>query len=101
MRLAPLYDVVWTAVYPTLSRDLAMGIGDAFDPDAVGPTEGGDLAGDLGLRGSAFNGRRAQIVDTVTARAEALRNEARDEGWHDEIIDAIVTTIAERAGNAR
>lgn len=101
VRLAPLYDVVSTAVCPALNRDLAMAIGDAFDPDAVGPTDWGDLASDLGLRAAAFSGRRAQIVDTVIARAEALRNEARDEGWHDEIIDAIVRTIEERADSAR
>jgi serine/threonine-protein kinase HipA len=101
IRLAPLYDVVSTAAYPALNRDLAMAIGDVFDPDAVGPTQWADLASDLGLRAVAYADRRGRMVDTVISRAEALRNEARDEGWHDEIIDAVVTTIAERADNAR
>jgi serine/threonine-protein kinase HipA len=100
VRLAPLYDVVSTSVYPSLNRDLALGIGDVFDPSEVGPTQWDDLASDLGLRGTAFTGRRRQIVDIVRANAEALRDESKEGGWYDEIVDAIVTTIGERAARA-
>lgn len=100
VRLAPLYDVVSTSVYPGLNRDLAMGIGGVFDPEEVGPVEWGDLASDLGLRAGAFAGRRARLVDRVTAEAAALRDEARDRGWHDEVIDAVVAIIGERADRA-
>jgi serine/threonine-protein kinase HipA len=101
IRLAPLYDVVSTAAYPALNQDLAMAIGDVFDPHAVGPTQWVDLAGDLGLRPAAFGARRGRMVDTVIASSEALRDEARDQGWHHEIVDAVVMTIAERAAKAR
>jgi serine/threonine-protein kinase HipA len=100
IRLAPLYDLVSTAVYPALNQDLAMAIGDVFDPDAVGPTQWADLAGDLGLRAAAFGARRGRMVDTVIANSEALRDEAQGEAWHHEIIDAVVMTIAERPGKA-
>jgi serine/threonine-protein kinase HipA len=101
VQLAPLYDVVSTAVYPDLNRELAMGIGDAFDPDTVGLAEWGDLAVDLRLRPGAFTGRRARMVETVVAQAAALRDEARHHGWHDEIVDGIVAVIGERAERTR
>ncbi|WP_196807526.1 hypothetical protein [Candidatus Solirubrobacter pratensis] len=44
MRLAPLYDVISTAAYPELSQNLSLGIGDVFEPDAVGLGEWDDFA---------------------------------------------------------
>jgi serine/threonine-protein kinase HipA len=97
VRLAPLYDLVSTSVYPDLNRDLALGIGDAFSPDDVGLAAWSDLASDLGLRPGAFSNYRARLVDSVVAQAAALRDEARDHGWHDEIIDDVVAIVGERA----
>jgi serine/threonine-protein kinase HipA len=97
VRLAPLYDIVSTEAYPELNRQLALGIGDEFDPDTIGTIQWGDLAFDLGLNVNAFARRRASLVSRVSDAAVALRDESRAEGWHDEIIDTILGVIAGRA----
>jgi serine/threonine-protein kinase HipA len=97
IRLAPLYDVVSTCAYPELNRDLAMGIGGAFDPDEVNLVVWDDFAGDLGLQPGAFVGRRERLAKLAMTHADDLRDEARADGWHHEILDAIVTLIGQRA----
>jgi serine/threonine-protein kinase HipA len=97
VRLAPLYDVVSTAAYPGLNRQLALGIGDEFDPDAIGEIAWGDLAFDFGLNVAAFAGRRALLIVRVMNAAAALRDESHANGWYDEIIDTILGVIAARA----
>lgn len=95
--LAPLYDVVCTAAYPDLSAELALGIGDAFDPAEIGIAEWGDLAVDLGLQPRAFERARLELVRNVQSGARALRDEAMAESWHEPLIDDIVAVIEARA----
>jgi serine/threonine-protein kinase HipA len=101
VRLAPLYDIVSTGAYPDLNSDLALGIGDEFDPDRIGTTQWDGLASDLGLRAASFARRRAALADSVVGHANALRAEAEYEGWHDPVIDRIVSIIRERADLVR
>jgi serine/threonine-protein kinase HipA len=96
VRLAPLYDIVSTEAYPELNSQLALGIGDEFDPDAIGEIAWGDLAHDLGLSVTAFARRRALLVRRVVDAAGALRDESHASGWYDEIIDTILNVIAAR-----
>lgn len=100
VRLAPLYDIVSTAAYPDLNPTLALSIGDAFDPDRVGLAQWSDLATDLGLQAGAFSRRREELVARVLERAAALRDEAREQGWHDGVVDEVVDTIGRRATRA-
>jgi serine/threonine-protein kinase HipA len=101
VRLAPLYDIVSTEAYPELNSQLALGIGDEFDPDSIGEIAWGDLAYDLGLSVTAFARRRALLVGRAIEAAAALREEAHADGWHDEIIDTILSVIARRTEAAR
>jgi serine/threonine-protein kinase HipA len=95
--LAPLYDVVCTAAYSDLSAELALSIGDAFDPAEIGIAEWGDLAVDLGLQPRAFERARLELVRRVQSGARALRDEAMAERWHEPLIDDIVAVIEARA----
>jgi serine/threonine-protein kinase HipA len=97
VRLAPLYDVVSTAVYPELSTELALSIGDELNPDAITSIHWSDLAIDFGLNPGSFERVRRELVERVSAEALALREGARTEGWHHPSIDAIVDVIAARA----
>jgi serine/threonine-protein kinase HipA len=97
VRVAPLYDVVCTAAYPELHRDLALAIGDVFDPDQIGEIEWNDLGTDLGLRATAFRKLRLDFARRVGDTAASLREEALRDAWHDPVIDAIVGVISERA----
>lgn len=96
VRLAPLYDVVSTGVYPDLDRNLALKIGATLDPDAVGVADWSDLAFDLGLSAAAFERERKRLATTVVSSAETLAAQAHADGWHRPVIDQIVALIRAR-----
>lgn len=96
VRLAPLYDIVSTAVYPRLSVELALAIGDELDPDAITSIHGDDLADDLGLSAGAFKRARRGLCDRVKTQARALRDEARAQGWHHPCLESILGVIDAR-----
>lgn len=97
VRLAPLYDLVCTGAYPELSGELSLGIGDELDPAKIGAAEWSDLAYDLRLRPAAFERLRDQLALAVLAEASALAEQAREEGWHHDVIEAILDAIQTRA----
>lgn len=94
--LAPLYDLVCTAAYPDLSTELALSIGDVFDPAAIGIAQWGDLAIELGLQPRAFERSRMDLARRVRSGALALRAQAIAENWHEPIIDEIVAVTEAR-----
>jgi serine/threonine-protein kinase HipA len=96
VRLAPLYDVLSTAVYPDLSPELSLSVGDELNPDAITQIHWFDLAEDFGLRAGAFERVRHQLATRVRTAAPELREEARAEGWHHPCIDAILDVIESR-----
>jgi serine/threonine-protein kinase HipA len=65
VRLAPLYDVVSTIVYPELSTELSLRVGDELHPDAITDVHWQDLAIDFGLNPGGFERRWAQLVDRI------------------------------------
>lgn len=95
-RLAPLYDVVSTAVYPELHRSLAMTIGGIEDPDAVDADAWRRLADDAGLGGQLPRLVR-EFADRVVESARVVRDAARVEGWHRPVLDEIVEAAETRA----
>lgn len=96
-RLAPLYDIVSTAVYPDVTERMAMAIGGADDPDAVDLEAWRRLAGECG-----FGGGMAALVRRRTAAilrfTELERGNAERRGWHRPVIDRIVQVCRRRAG---
>lgn len=97
VRLAPLYDVVSTAAYPELSRELALSVGDELDPDAISSLHWSDLADDFALNASAFERARRELAGRVAAEALRLREQARADGWHHACIESILDVISARA----
>ncbi len=96
VRLAPLYDVVCTAVYPELDTHLALSIGDELDPDSITSIHFADLADDFSLNATAFERARRDLSERVAIQARLLRDEALGEGWHDPCIDRVLDVIASR-----
>jgi serine/threonine-protein kinase HipA len=97
IRLAPLYDIVSTAVYPDVTDRMAMAIGGVEDPSQVDLAAWIRLAEECGFGGG--------IVPLIQRRAAAIlrfaegeREDAEHEGWHRPVIDAIVDLCRERAG---
>jgi serine/threonine-protein kinase HipA len=96
VRLAPLYDVVSTAVYPDLTDKMAMAIGGVADPAKVDMEAWVRLAEECRLgRGIAPIVRRhtAALLRAVVTWREATVQDR----WHGEVIDAIVELCRERA----
>lgn len=97
VRLAPLYDVVSTAAYPWLNRELALSVGDELDPDVISSVHWSDLAEDFELNASAFARSRRQLAQRVAAEAARLRDEAHSQGWHHPCLQSILEVIAARS----
>lgn len=93
-RLAPLYDLVSTAVYEELTRRLAMSIDGAKDLDAVGPAAWQRLAAEIGFAPRFLEQRMAPFVARVR---EAVPELAAGAEHSQEIVREIVAGIWERA----
>lgn len=95
VRLAPLYDLVSTVVYPDLTQRMAMGIGGEEDPREVDLASWERLGVDSGLGGALSKLVRRWSADVLTS-AEACRRRAVEEDWHHPVIDAVVEICRER-----
>ncbi|HEX7246049.1 MAG TPA: type II toxin-antitoxin system HipA family toxin [Solirubrobacterales bacterium] len=89
VRLAPLYDLVSTAVYPELTPRMAMSIGGAEIPEEVDVAAWDRLAKASGLGGQLPALLKRWAADVIVGVQEA-RQTALEEGWHRPVIDRIV-----------
>jgi serine/threonine-protein kinase HipA len=97
LRLAPLYDIVSTSVYPDIDDSLAMAIGDNADP---GSLDGGDLyelAEDCQLSYVELSREWVRFAKATLAAAETVAERARAEGWHRPVVDDVVAIARKRA----
>jgi serine/threonine-protein kinase HipA len=96
VRLAPLYDVVSTAVYPDVTDRMAMAIGGVSDPARVDMEAWARLAEECGLsRGIVPIIRRR--TKWVLRAAVGWREDAMIDGWHRPVIDEIIDLCRARA----
>jgi serine/threonine-protein kinase HipA len=94
--LAPLYDVVSTAVYDGLTPRLAMAIGGEDDPSQVDLRSWERLGAESGL-GGALPGFVRRWSSEVLAATEACLRDAEQEGWSHPVLEAIADVCRERA----
>jgi serine/threonine-protein kinase HipA len=88
-RLAPLYDVVSTVIYPELTARMAMSIGKVEQPAEVDMEAWKGLAAACGLGGQLPALIKRWSADVMVGVQEA-RQVALDEGWHRPVVDRIV-----------
>jgi serine/threonine-protein kinase HipA len=96
IRLAPLYDVVSTTVYPEVTDRMAMAIGGETDPARVDMDAWARLAEECQLGGGIspiVRRRTAAVLRAVTD----WQGIAVEQGWHSDVIDAIVDVCQARA----
>jgi serine/threonine-protein kinase HipA len=95
IRLAPMYDVVSTNVYD-LKPEMAMLIGGVEDPGRVDEESWRRMGTECGL-----GGQLPRHIESLLRRAlrcaHAIREAAVAEGWHEPVIDEIVTLAERRA----
>jgi serine/threonine-protein kinase HipA len=94
-RLAPLYDLVCTAVYDVTTK-MAMRIGGEEDPGAVDEETWRRLAHECGLNATLLLRNLRALAEHVLSCADAVSRAAIAEGWHRPIIDRIVEEIGRR-----
>jgi serine/threonine-protein kinase HipA len=99
-QLAPLYDVVSTAVYD-LERNMAMAVGSNFDPDLVRLEDWLDMSADCDLAPRRFFPLIRQTATEVEEGIDAVKRTAEADGWHASVIEEIAAVAAERAGRIR
>jgi serine/threonine-protein kinase HipA len=96
VRLAPLYDVVSTAVYDDLTPRLAMAIGGEDDPSQVDLLCWERLGAESGL-GGALPRFVQRWSSEILAATEACLRDAEQEGWSHPVLEAITDVCRERA----
>lgn len=96
VRLAPLYDVVSTAVYDDLTPRLAMAIGGEDDPSQVDLLRWERLGAESGL-GGALPRFVQRWSSEILAATEACLRDAEQEGWSHPVLEAITDICRERA----
>lgn len=97
IQLAPLYDVVSTAVYDDVTDRMAMSIGGVFEPSEVDMTSWIQLAQECGLSSgivSIVKKKTAQVLRIVEERRKAFELSGR----HRPVVDTIVEVCRRRAG---
>jgi len=96
VRLAPLYDLVSTVVYPDVTDRMAMTIGGVEDPGEVDLAAWRRLAVDCGLGGQLVGVVQRGAADVLRC-AEEVGRTAKAEGWGRPVIDSIVDLCRERS----
>lgn len=93
-RLAPLYDLVSTAVYPGLDRKLAMAIGGEYRPDYVRRRHVERFAAAAGLGVAPVRRRMLRLAERARVSAPEVAERVGRRPVHDRVLE----TIERRAG---
>ena len=92
-KLAPLYDIVCTRIYPGISRNIAIAIGGSFDPGQIGLKEWNNLAKTLGMNPRLVLRTLQELIVSIEDRLELYCNEFIETTGSDPVIDRINQTI--------
>jgi serine/threonine-protein kinase HipA len=95
LRLAPMYDLVSTAVYDGLSLKMAMRIGGEYRGDYIEERHWERLADDLDLGAAEFRRRRRRIGEAIVSAIADVQPEFATAGHGRPVVERI-RAIAER-----
>lgn len=96
--LAPLYDLLSTAVYEELTKQLAMSIDGATELEEVAPAAWAQLAEEVGFAPRFLKQRMEPFVEQVLNSAEKL---SKGDEHADPLVEEIVRGIRKRAERFR
>lgn len=95
--LAPAYDLLSTAVYPGLSKEMAMKIGGEYEPGKVYARHFHGLVSDTKTAQSAVNRQIKTMGDKTADAASGLKASLAADGLASSVFDEIIAIIAERS----
>lgn len=95
--LAPAYDLLSTAVYPGLSKEMAMKIGGEYKPGKIYAHHFHGLASDTKTARSAVNRQIKTMRGKTADAASDLKASLAADGLASGVFDEIIAIIAERS----
>lgn len=95
-RLAPAYDLLSTAVYPQLSKKMAMKIGGKYNAEDVYLRHWVQLVPDTQLAKNTMEKDLKKFANTLPKKAQALSKTLERKGLSSPIFDKIQATIKSR-----
>lgn len=99
--LAPLYDVICTAAYPSLSRKMAMRIGGRGLADTIHRKHWQTLVPDTRVAKRLLFRELQDLSETVAEVSTPLLREMQDEGTGHQILDKVLDVIGTRVRHVR
>ena len=97
--LAPAYDLLSTAVYPSLAKNMAMNIGDQYKPQDVYPQQFYKLVPETKAARADMKKRMEKMVKEMLEVAPELKAELTAKGLESDVFGDIITIIEARARN--
>lgn len=94
--LAPLYDVLSTAIYPNLTPKMAMKIGNKYSFSEVQAQHWDQFAEDVGLGKAQARKRIVALATSMPSAARQLQADPQHTFIHNNVVDEIVTLIEQR-----
>ena len=94
--LAPLYDVVCTAVYPRLAKNLAMAIGERSVPGTIQLKHWLTLVADTKSAQRLLVKHMIDLAGQIRGHADKLLTELKDEGVSHDILKSIRSIVETR-----
>lgn len=96
--LAPLYDMLSTAVYPKLTPKMAMKIGSKYKFTELQAKHWDQFAEDAGLAKSLLRKRVLELARELPEKANGLWADPREEFRKSVIVEQVVALIEQRCG---
>jgi serine/threonine-protein kinase HipA len=94
--LAPFYDTLSTAVYPTLTRKMAIKIGNKYKFSEVQAPHWNQFAKSVGLTKTQAKRRILELAKSLPAMARKLRSDAGHSFAGNAVVERINTLIEQR-----
>ncbi|MCY4443200.1 MAG: HipA domain-containing protein [Proteobacteria bacterium] len=106
LRVAPAYDILSMAVYPDVTLDMAMRVGEEDSPDCVKKSDffkfvENSFKEDLDAAKASFETTMNNMMDTIEGKALELKKEFEEQSFKSPIYDEIIEIIKDRVHQLR
>jgi serine/threonine-protein kinase HipA len=98
VRLAPIYDVVSTHVYPHIDRRFSIEIGGQKTAEGLHRTALDKFARSLGMRAPAIARLGAPLIEQVRGSVDSVLHEVASAHGHHPVLDQLHDLVLQRAG---
>lgn len=100
-RLAPGYDMLSTAVYPSVSKKMVMKIGKKDDPESLFPSDWRGIVPDTETARRNLEKKLGYMAENCVEKAAGVRNSLEKTGIESSVFEDICSVIEKRANLAK